>query len=331
MATRKPAPGEHDPRLPGEADLTRRYRAGAQDEPPADLDKKILAAAKRAVETPTPGINFGGRWGIPLSAAAVIVLSFGVLLRMLEPAGLNETDTTSAPAPLEASPPTLARNRPARTLARPHDQTPPAPLASTATEVAEGAATMPAAPLADEVVAKTKADVQPPMPAAISPTASTTGERRAEPSKLAVMDEVKHAKGSLQKETDGVGAKADVIAVQVSGQPGVYQFNVTLRSPDTGCRQYADWWEVVSQDGKLLARRVLLHSHVNEQPFTRSGGPVSIQPATVVWVRAHMHPGGYGGTAFKGSVQTGFVQATPAPNFAMHLATQTPLPTACDF
>ena len=82
---------------------------------------------------------------------------------------------------------------------------------------------------------------------------------------------------------------ADVIGVQVSGAPGAYQFNVTIKSPDTGCQQYADWWEVVSEDGRLLYRRVLLHSHVDEQPFTRSGGPVPIQADTVVWVRAHEH------------------------------------------
>ena len=326
MATRKPSSGEHDPRLPGETDLTRRYRAGAQDEPPADLDKKILAAAKRAVDAPTPGINFGAHWGIPLSAAAVIVLSFGVLLRMLEPAGLNETDTASAPPPLEASPPTLARNHPARTLAQPHDQVPSAPPVSTPSDIAEGVAAMPAAPLTDTDVsaAKTKTDVQPPM-------VSVQGKRRTDPSKLAVIDEMKSAQGSLKKEVDGVAPKADVIAVQVVGKPGAYTFNITLRSPDTGCQQYADWWEVLSEDGKLLARRVLLHSHVDEQPFTRSSGPVPIQPATVVWVRAHMNTGGYGGTAYKGSVQTGFVQATPAPGFAAQLATQAPLPAACEF
>ena len=94
-----------------------------------------------------------------------------------------------------------------------------------------------------------------------------------------------------------MNVQADVIAVQASGSPGAYQFNVGIRSPDKGCAQYADWWEVVSTDGKLLYRRVLLHSHVDEQPFTRSGGPVPIQPDTVVWVRAHMNTGGYGGAA----------------------------------
>jgi len=124
---------------------------------------------------------------------------------------------------------------------------------------------------------------------------------------------------------------AAVTAVQVSGAPGAYAFNVTVTSPDTGCQQYADWWEVVSTDGKLLYRRVLLHSHVSEQPFTRSGGPVPIQPDTVVWVRAHMNTGGYGGTVLKGSVKSGFTQTMLEAEFAAGLAQQAPLPDGCDF
>jgi hypothetical protein len=137
--------------------------------------------------------------------------------------------------------------------------------------------------------------------------------------------------GKLAKESISMGVTADVIAVQVSGEPGAYQFNVGILSPDKGCAQFADWWEVVSKDGKLLYRRVLLHSHVDEQPFTRSGGPVPIQPDTVVWVRAHMNTVGYGGIAFMGSLKTGFIQAKPDAGFAADLAKQAPLPDGCDF
>jgi hypothetical protein len=48
---------------------------------------------------------------------------------------------------------------------------------------------------------------------------------------------------------------ADVTAVRVSGAPGAYTFSVTLSSPDTGCDQYADWWEVITPDGELVYRR----------------------------------------------------------------------------
>lgn len=125
--------------------------------------------------------------------------------------------------------------------------------------------------------------------------------------------------------------RASVVAVRATGGSGAYEFSVTVSSPDKGCRQYADWWEVVSGDGKLLYRRVLLHSHVDEQPFERSGAPVPVKADTVVWVRAHMHPGGYGGVAFKGSVQSGFRQADPAAGFGAELEKQVPLPDSCAF
>ena len=124
---------------------------------------------------------------------------------------------------------------------------------------------------------------------------------------------------------------AAVRAVQVSGADSAYTFEVTVESPDTGCEQYADWWEVVSLEGELLYRRVLLHSHVNEQPFTRTGGPVPVAADQIVWVRAHMQPGGYGGQAWRGSVQDGFEPADLAPNFAASLANQAPQPTSCAF
>jgi hypothetical protein len=145
------------------------------------------------------------------------------------------------------------------------------------------------------------------------------------------------AEAAKRKEPLALGAAgadvalADVVSVKVGGSPGAYHFDVGVRSPETGCQQYADWWEVVSEDGRLLYRRVLVHSHVDEQPFVRSGGPVSIQPSTVVWVRAHMKPGGYGGVAFKGSPQAGF-RAEPLPReFAAGLATSAPLPDGCAF
>jgi len=126
-------------------------------------------------------------------------------------------------------------------------------------------------------------------------------------------------------------AKANVTTVGVSGSPDAYQFVVTVSSPDRGCKQYADWWEVLTEDGKLIYRRVLLHSHVDEQPFTRSGGPVMIGADTVVWVRAHMHPGGYGGKATKGTAKSGFKEAPLSADFARGLEKQPPLPTECAF
>ena len=126
-------------------------------------------------------------------------------------------------------------------------------------------------------------------------------------------------------------AYADVLSVNIAGNVGSYRFSVTIQSPDTGCDQYANWWEVISEEGELLHRRILLHSHVNEQPFSRSSGPVTVQADQALIVRAHMHPSGYGGQALKGTVAEGFSVVELADDFALALAQQEPLPTGCSF
>ena len=124
---------------------------------------------------------------------------------------------------------------------------------------------------------------------------------------------------------------ADVTEVTVSGTASAYQFSVEVRSPDEGCDQYADWWEILTEDGTLLYRRILAHSHVNEQPFRRSGGPVEIAPDAVVLVRAHMYPVGYGGRVMKGSVEAGFEVVSLAADFAAGVETAEPQPSGCAF
>ena len=124
---------------------------------------------------------------------------------------------------------------------------------------------------------------------------------------------------------------ADVTTVRVTGETENYFFYVEISSPDRGCDQYADWWEIVTVEGELVYRRVLLHSHVGEQPFERSGGPVDVDPDAALWIRAHMHPGGYGGQAFTGTVSTGFRKAVLDPAFAADLSESPPLPADCAF
>ncbi len=325
MATRKPTDKKHADALPGEADVARAYRAAAQDAPPASLDARILAEAQRAVAKPKARGPFGGHWAIPLSTAAVIVLSLGVVLLLSEQGALNHRDVSVpmvAEAPLEAP----ARSTPAEPAASPALPTAEAPAKAqpALSESAQGGVAPSAALSATTEAKKTER-------AEAAPVAAPVSRERMAEERVGTMRDEARAKSKLSKEVGGMSVTADVIAVQASGQPGAYQFNVGIRSPDKGCVQYADWWEVVSTDGKLLYRRVLLHSHVDEQPFTRSGGPVPIQPDTLVWVRAHMNTGGYGGMAFKGSVKTGFAKAEPSANFAPALAKQPPLPDGCDF
>ena len=89
---------------------------------------------------------------------------------------------------------------------------------------------------------------------------------------------------------------------------------------------------MVSGDGRtLLYRRVLLHSHTDEQPFTRSGGPVDIGPDDIVAVRAHMNTSGYGDVQMLGSVSGGFEAAAAEHSFGLGLESESPLPTSCAF
>lgn len=124
---------------------------------------------------------------------------------------------------------------------------------------------------------------------------------------------------------------AAIVSLESSGSPGDYTFSVGIRSPDTGCEQYADWWEVISEKEDLVYRRILTHSHVNEQPFVRSGGPVQIQPDDIVIIRAHMNTSGYGIESLKGSINNGFEKVELDETFAIHLANRPPQPDDCAF
>ena len=123
--------------------------------------------------------------------------------------------------------------------------------------------------------------------------------------------------------------QASVINVSTKGKENAYHFSVTLESDETGCEQYTDWWEVLSEKGDLIYRRILIHSHPDQQPFTRSGGYVKIKKDAIVYVRAHINKLGYVGDVFKGSVTNGFKKADKLPNFDEKIETQAPLPTSC--
>lgn len=90
---------------------------------------------------------------------------------------------------------------------------------------------------------------------------------------------------------------ADVVDVAVSaGADGSYRFDVSIRSEETGWDKYADRWEIVGPGGEVIATRTLAHPHVDEQPFTRSLGGVTVpQGLRRVSVRAHDSVSGFGG------------------------------------
>ena len=91
--------------------------------------------------------------------------------------------------------------------------------------------------------------------------------------------------------------EADVVKVNVERTGAdTFRFDVTVLHRDKGWDHYANKWDVVAPDGKVLATRTLYHPHENEQPFTRSLSGVKV-PASVdrVTIRAHDSVHEYGG------------------------------------
>ena len=92
----------------------------------------------------------------------------------------------------------------------------------------------------------------------------------------------------LGAHTVDAGEVTVVDAKAFKSRDNTYRFDVTLRHGDQGWKHYADNWEVLTVNGAVLGKRVLLHPHVNEQPFTRSLGGVRIpQGIKEVIIRGH--------------------------------------------
>ena len=67
-----------------------------------------------------------------------------------------------------------------------------------------------------------------------------------------------------------------------------WSVKVTLKHGDIGWDHYADNWRVVDGEGNVLGDRVLLHPHVDEQPFTRGLSDVKVsEETTTVYIEAH--------------------------------------------
>jgi hypothetical protein len=98
--------------------------------------------------------------------------------------------------------------------------------------------------------------------------------------------------------------EADVVNVDLrESAPGVYEFQVTVRHADEGWDHYADAWEILALDGRVLGTRTLLHPHVGEQPFTRSLSGVRIPEGHgEVRLRARDSVHGYGGAELQVAV-----------------------------
>ncbi len=96
--------------------------------------------------------------------------------------------------------------------------------------------------------------------------------------------------------TNSVANEVDVVDVKTKCFNGDCTFYVTLKHQDKDWDHFANRWEVLTLDGKVIATRTLLHPHVNEQPFMRSLSHVKIpDELKKVTIRAHDSVHGYGG------------------------------------
>jgi hypothetical protein len=126
----KPEDDELEQLLADSAGLRRRYRASSLEEPPAALDAAILAAARREVNARPrlAGSPFGRSWRVPLSIAAVVVVSATVTLMVAE-------HTSYVPTAGQGTPPVAAR-----TPETSREQTEPASVPQLAKKRADNAA-----------------------------------------------------------------------------------------------------------------------------------------------------------------------------------------------
>lgn len=110
MSTRR----EHEPaipdRLPGEEDIARLYQQTADEQPPEALDALVLATARRAVQLRFRLVKGGRiiqmtrRWAIPLSLAATLVVTIGVVTSLKEDIGRPLMSVQSETAPAVSAP-----------------------------------------------------------------------------------------------------------------------------------------------------------------------------------------------------------------------------------
>jgi hypothetical protein len=96
--------GERDPRL----DLL--YRDSPRDTPPPHLDAAILAAARREVGARPRALSALRRWRVPVSIAAIVVLSVSLVILVREEGG--ETLLREGRAPVAPPAPRVAESAP---------------------------------------------------------------------------------------------------------------------------------------------------------------------------------------------------------------------------
>jgi len=230
--------GENDDReldryLRGDSEVSRLYRQGADEQPPPELDARIVAQAHRdAAPRRAAAGPLARRWTLPVSLAAVVVLSVSVVLLMQEPdlvpisepspardmppgaragrsglesaAGEGEADrarpgSKAAPAPLEK------RSRSSGLREAPEDALAPPPIsAETAPSRQERSA--PATPRPSEEIAPTAEDAP---ASAVRPADGATEAMRADPQEWLRFIDALTRRGDEQRALRELGSFRD--------------------------------------------------------------------------------------------------------------------------
>lgn len=296
-------------------DVSRIYRGARNELPPSRLDATILQAARSAV-TPRPVARspFSSTWTVPASLAAVLVLSVALVVFMSRERAVPVSE------PLPASTGTATTEMGAR------DETP-----STAAHAPEPVAP----PMTPQDMAPTSRRIEPTVP-----DSRKTGAPRqpAEPSRAgdSVFEALKPFGRTMPapraptvdapvSAVSPSGSYADLVSVQTKGDAGAYTFIVKIEGFGIDRAPYGDWWEVLSEDGRLLYRGILSPGDIKERSYAGVGGPIPIEANTTVWVLTHTSSAGYGPMGLKGSPRTGFRKTEMPAEFAAKVGGQTGL------
>ena len=110
-----------------------------------------------------------------------------------------------------------------------------------------------------------------------------------------------------------IANEVDILDVKANQSNNkTWSFSVTLKHNDEGWDHYANEWQVLAPDSKILATRTLYHPHVNEQPFTRGTSGVEIpKEITTVYVIAKDTVHGLSSKAVEVDLKTSAIKVIP--------------------
>ena len=208
---------EHDPQLAAD------YRLASEEMPPASLDERICAAARREVGAGPRRQSRWSAWQMPMSLAAVVLLSVTLVLMMREE-GVDRVEPDLPPPAIEAAAPPVAsepaaQSRQAEALRlTPGPQAPP-PSATGTLKV------QPAPVAADSpspLMAKAQPAAEPPASFAAAPLReeSATAERNVAPARDAARPMLRSAPAAAEADaaagpTPRVAAPSTVMSAPV--------------------------------------------------------------------------------------------------------------------